>query len=283
MENEEEVKEVNLLDLLVVVAENLRLMILGAVFFGLLALGIAFLLPQSFISQAILAVPAPAQVATIMGSPAVLDPVIESLRLSEGLPTQVARDALARQVKATVGKDGLLRIEVTANSPSGAQSIANAIIDTWLKSTAAGGRDREDLKKKLVFANTSLDAVSKFMDRLTAENAADLTRPAVRGEIGTSIVAIGELRSRYQDQVLSIPRALQGLSREVVKQAPPLPTERAAPRKSLIALLAALGGGFLILVGAFIRLAWKNAAKDPLTADKQARLLAAIRFGARSH
>ena len=49
----EEENETSLLDLLVVVAENLKLLILGPFAVGLLALGIAFTLPQSYVSQAI--------------------------------------------------------------------------------------------------------------------------------------------------------------------------------------------------------------------------------------
>lgn len=59
MELDTEEKEVSLLDLLVVVAENLKLLIFGPVVVGLLALAIGYALPQSFTSQAILAMPTP--------------------------------------------------------------------------------------------------------------------------------------------------------------------------------------------------------------------------------
>jgi hypothetical protein len=75
-----------LFDLLLVVAENLKLLILGPLVVGLLALGIGYALPQSFTSQAILALPTPTptQAAAMLVSPLVLDPVIESLNLSKG-------------------------------------------------------------------------------------------------------------------------------------------------------------------------------------------------------
>ena len=274
--------EANLLDVLVVVAENLKLLFLGPLIVGLVAWGIVIWLPQSFTSEALLALPTPSastQAASMMVSPVVLDPVIDSQHLSEGRPVQVTREALAKRVKATLGKDGLLHLDVTVNSPTGAQSIANAIIDTWLKTTVPGKGDREDLEKRLVFAQASLNSVNRLLDRLTTESAGDLTRPAIRGELGTSIVAIGELRARYQDQVLSIPHALQGLSRDVVKQAPTLPTEPIAPKKTLVAVFAALGSGFFLLLWVFVRHAWKNAARDPRTASKQAQLLAALGLG----
>ena len=106
----EEENEISLLDLLIVVAENLKLLILGSFAAGLLALGIAFILPQSYVSQAILSLPTPtpAQAAAMMVSPIVLDRVAESLKLSKEQPIQVTRKTLANEIKATVGKDGLL-------------------------------------------------------------------------------------------------------------------------------------------------------------------------------
>lgn len=282
MEIDVDEKEINLFDLLLVVAENLKLLILGPLVAGLLALGFGYTLPKSFTSQAILALPTPtttpAQASAMMVSPLVLDPVIESLNLSKGQPIQVVRTGLASQIKAAVGKDGLLRLDVTANTPLEAQSIANAVIDTWLKSTRPGEQDRVDLEKRLAYAKVSLESVRRLLERLTAEGTTDLNKPLTRGEAGTSIVAVGELQARYLGEVLSIPRSLQGLSRDVVVQPPTLPTEPVAPKKSLIAVLAALGSGFALLLWVFMRQAWMSAKQDPAMAEKEAKLLATLGF-----
>lgn len=214
----------------------------------------------------------------MMVSPLVLDPVIQSLSLSAGHTIERARATLASQIKATVGKDGLLRLDTTANTPLEAQKIANAIIDTWLKSTVPGDKDRADLEVRLIQAKVSLESVRRLLDRLTGEDSAVLNKPLTLGGANTSIVAVGELQARYQADVLSIPRSLQGLARDVVMQPPTLSTEPVAPKKSLIAVLAALGSGFALLLWVFMRQAWKNAALDPETAEKQAKLRAAIGF-----
>lgn len=291
-----EENEVSLLDLLLVFAENLKLLILGPVVVGLLALAIGYALPQSFTSQAILALPTPTptststststlvsmptpvQAAAMMVSPLVLDPVVVSLNLAAGRSIAGARSKLANQIKAAVGKDGLLRLDVTASTSLEAQAIANAVIDTWLKSTAPGEQDRADLEKRLTYAKTSLASVSRLLDRLAAGGASILNKPLTLGDAGTSIVAVGELQARYLADVLAIPRALQGLSRDVVMQSPTLPTESVAPKKSLITILAAFGGGFALLLWVFMRQAWKNAAKAPETAEKMIRLRAALGF-----
>jgi hypothetical protein len=87
---------------------------------------------------------------------------------------------------------------------------------------------------------------------------------------------VGELQARYLGDVLSIPRALQGYSRDVVKQWPTLATERASPKKGRIAILSALGAGFALLLFVFMRQAWRSAAADPESARKQALLLSAL-------
>ncbi len=125
--------------------------------------------------------------------------------------------------------------------------------------------------------------MSRLLSRLTAESSVNLNKPLTRGEAGISIVAVGELQSRYLAEVLSISRTLQGLSRDVVSQPPTLPTEPSAPKKSLIAMLAAFGTGFGLLLWVFARQAWKNAGKNPEAAEKQAKLLAAIGLKARLH
>ena len=277
-ENEEE-NEASLLDLFVVIAENLKLLLLGPMLIGLLAFALGYALPQSFTSQAILSLPGSLQTGTqavaVMVSPLVLDPIIESLNLSGGRTMQDARMALAKQINASVGKDGLVRLDVTSNTPTSAQNIANAVIDTWLKSTVPGRQDRADLEKRLAYATASLKTVVGLLEGLTPDN---LGKALTRGDAGISIVAVGELQTRYLAEVLATTRALGGLSRDVVMQPPTMPTEPIAPKKGLIAVLAVLGSGVTLLLWVFMRQAWINAAQDPKAAEKQARLRATLGF-----
>jgi uncharacterized protein involved in exopolysaccharide biosynthesis len=264
----------DLLDLMVLIADNLRLLLLAPLLVGLGALGLSYLLDKSYTSEAILsfAAPAPAQAVTMMTSPLVLDPVIYSQNLSPGRSVEAARKELASKIKASVGKDGLVRLDVTANSPLVAQTLANAVIDAWLKTTQPAPQDRADLEKRLSYAQTSLASVRSLLTRLTAQGTVDLAKPLTRGESGLSLMAVSEMQSRYLTEVLSIPRTLQGLTRDVVLQPPTLPIEAVAPKKSLMALLAALGTGFALLLWVFVRQAWRGAAVNPLAADKQLHL-----------
>jgi uncharacterized protein involved in exopolysaccharide biosynthesis len=280
MKTEEEA--ISLMDLMIIMAENIKLLVIGPVLAGLVALGVGFVMEKSYTSEAILTftAPAPAQAVTMMTSPLVLDPVIRNLNLAlaQGLSPEAARKALAMQIKATVGKDGLVRLDATAKSPQEAQNLANAVIDAWLKTTSPMPQDRADLEKRLSYAQTSLASVRGLLARLTAEGTANLAKPLTRGEAGVSLIAVGELQARYLAEVLSIPRTLQGLTRDVVVQPPTLPIEAVAPKKSLMAILAALGTGFILLLWVFVRKAWTGASVDPLAADKQTRFRKALGF-----
>lgn len=293
MEVEVQEQEISLLDLLIIAAGEIKLLILGPLVVGLLALGVGYALPQTFISQAILALPTPisststststptqtpAQAAAMLVSPIVLDPVIESLKLSKGQSIQLARVEVANQIKATVGKDGLLRFDVNANTALEAQVLANAVIDSWLKSTLPDEQDRADLEQRLIYAKATLASLTRRQERLSAEGLSDLRKSLTKGDEGAGIVNVSDLQSRYLGEVLSIQRTLLGLSRNVVKQTPTLPTEPVSAKKGLIAILATLGSGFVLLLWVFMRSAWKNAAQDLGVAVKQARLRSALGF-----
>ena len=271
----EEENEISLLDLLIVVAENLKLLILGSFAAGLLALGIAFILPQSYVSQAILSLPTPtptpAQAATMMVSPIVLDRVVEFLK-----PIQVARKTLANEIKVTVGKDGLLRLDVSAPSAIQAQAIANAVIDSWLISTVPSEDDRADLEKRLSHAKLALDSTTRFVEHLTTKDSTSVNKPLMLDPGGTTIMAVGELQARYLSEVLSTSRSLKGLSRDIITQPPTLPTDHVSPKKGLFATLSALAAGFALLLWVFMHQAWRNTVLDPQTAPKLARLRAAL-------
>ena len=274
--------EVSLIDLLLVVAQNSKLLVMGPLLAGLIAFGVSYALPQSFVSQAILLLPTatatqpqtpvqamatqpqtPVQAMAVMASPIVLDPVIQSLGLAQDAPVEKVRNGLAEKVKAVVGKDGLLRLDVTAKTPQEAQTLANAILDAWLKSTVPGEQNRQDLEKRLVIAQNGFKSVTTLVDGLAADGVVSLSKPLTRGEGGTGLVAVGELQARYFADVLSISRALQGLSRDVVIQAPTLPVAPASTKKGLVAIMAALGAGLALLSYVFMRQAWKKAARTP--------------------
>ena len=294
MELDREENDFSLFDLLIVAAENLKLLVLGSLVAGLMALSVGFILPQTFTSQAVLAIPYPAstqtqtqaqaaaQAAAMMVSSVVLDSIIGASSLSPAQSRGAASRKLASQIKAVVGKDGLLRLDFTADTPASAQKLADAVIDAWLKSTLPSLQDRADLEVRLEYAKVSLESVRRLMDRIAVDGPASLTKPVTRGDLSASVVAFGELQARYLGDTLTIPRLLRGLTRDVVVQPPTLPTEATSPNKTSMAVLSALACGFALLLWVFVRQAWKTVAQDRQLLEKKSRLRKALGFKAQS-
>ena len=142
----------------------------------------------------------------MMISPIVLDRVAESLKLSKEQPIQVTRKTLASEIKATVGKDGLLRLDVSAPSAIQAQAIANAVIDSWLISTVPSEDDRADLEKRLSYVKLAFDLTTHFVEHFTPKDSTNLNNPLPLGQGGATIVAVMDLQARYLSEMLSISR-----------------------------------------------------------------------------
>ena len=144
--NLEDADEVGLLDLLILVAENIRLLLAGSLLAGMIAAGLAYLAPKSYVSQATLTLPMPTltpalghiyavakdqtplQAATLMTSPRVLDSVVRRLKLQEGRAPEQTLKELTHQVKVTLEQEGLLHLEVSATSPVQAAKLCTPTI-----------------------------------------------------------------------------------------------------------------------------------------------------------
>ncbi|MGH8676011.1 MAG: Wzz/FepE/Etk N-terminal domain-containing protein, partial [Burkholderiales bacterium] len=154
--------EISLLDLALVLAENLRLLIVVPLVAGVAALGIGFLIPPTYTATARILPPQQqqssaaalaAQLGALAGlaggiagikSPAdlyvallksrtVYDAMIERFKLKELYEvkfTEDARRALESAMKASAGaKDGMISIEVDDRDPKRAADMANAFVE----------------------------------------------------------------------------------------------------------------------------------------------------------
>ena len=277
--------QVGLLDLLAMLVENCKLLLLGPALAGLVAFAISFVIPQKFVTEAILLVPTPtansvqsaAQAAALMRSPLVLDQIIAALDLANGKSINIARREFDDNMKVTVGKDSLLRLELTGPSPARAQTLANAVIDTWIKTTKPNEQDRRDLETRLSYAKSSLEGVTALQARLS-KSADYLAQPLSRGEAGNALISVSEMQSRYLNEVLSTTRALQGISRDVVVQSPTLPDQPAYPNRAQITGLAVLSASFALLLWVPARRSWQVLAARPQSQDKLTRLRAALKL-----
>lgn len=153
--------EVSLLDLLQVVVDNLRLLVLGPLVCGLLALGYSFTIPPTYTAKTQFLPPQQQQSAAasmlaslgalgglagsatgikspadqyiaFMKSVSVQDALIERFNLVEKYEAKLktdARVALTGNVRIVSGKDGLISVELDNKDPKFAADLANAHVE----------------------------------------------------------------------------------------------------------------------------------------------------------
>jgi tyrosine-protein kinase Etk/Wzc len=153
--------EISLLDLLQVVVDNLRLLVLGPLVCGLAALGISFAITPTFTAKTQFLPPQQQQSAAasllaslgslgglagaasgikspsdqyiaFMKSLSVHDALIERFKLKEKYQSKLKADArlsLTGNVRIVSGKDGLISVEVDDKDPKFAADLANAHVD----------------------------------------------------------------------------------------------------------------------------------------------------------
>jgi len=161
--------EISLLDLLQVVAENARLLILGPLLVGLAALGAAFLVTPTFTATTRIVAPQQqqsgaaallAQLGTMAGaagavagirnpadmyvgllkSRTIADRMIDRFKLMDVYEKDYREDArkvLERNSSISAGKDGLITIEVDDHDPKRAAAMANAYVEELSSTTGS--------------------------------------------------------------------------------------------------------------------------------------------------
>jgi len=269
-------------DFLLPIAENIKLLILGPLVVGLLALGAAFFWPKIYTSQMhlTLAEQEAKAVEAIIRSPAVLDVVLGQYPTDLGV-TDLGREELSRRIRFSGAgpnpKPGIaiVKVEVDEKSPERAQAVANALIDAWLETTKPKPATKQELERKLKLTQDALADVSRIIARFTSETP-KLVMPNLQYDLAQPTSQLLRMRNDYVDAIASIELTLKGRSRDVVASSPTLPTRSTKPKKGVVAVLSTLAAGFVLLSWVLIRQAWRSAAQDPRAAARQARLKAAL-------
>ena len=269
--------EIDLLDLLVTVTENLKLLLLGPLLAGLLALGVSFQLPSKYESTAIINpqinTTNPNLVLAWSQAAVVLDPVREATQFKPELGPDLARLALRNSIKASIGKqDGLVTLTVTAETPELAQQIQKSLKDQIFKQSVPKGamlarlQDRQRAEGAALAAGRQLE--SDLADKIRAGIATDPVANAYAGVVSSNSAKLVLIQSMEAQ--------LQGLDVDAVVQPANLPLRPVSNKKAQIAVVTALATGFALLLFVFIRQAVRNAGTNPESAAKLARIRQAL-------
>lgn len=283
-----EENEVSLLDILVTLAENAKLLVIGPLLVGLIALGVGYMLPQTFESNSVLqaelgnnaglVISTAAATASLITSAAVLDPVVVKLGLNKDKSAEQARLRLREQVKVAVGRnDKLVTLTAAAATPQQAQAIGSAVLaQTYLESRPKGST-RARLEAQLAEAK----ARQKSAENAAATLLKRMEAPAASPVAGSADPASGyanllSTAASAQKLVGEIETLLEGLSEAQLVQAPTLPEKAVGPKKARLAVGAMLVAGFVLLLFVFIRQALRNSAADAEAAGKLERIRRAL-------
>lgn len=251
---------IDLFDVLLTIAENIWLLLLGPLVVGVMVYGITHLVPQKYESTATLR--AEADVASYMTTATVLDAALNNLGFLKDLSEDDAEEAridLQKRVSTQVGRnDKLVTLSVAARSADAAQRMATEILNQTFLGLKPKGTELQRLeaqKASLEQQITELQATSK-----TAQKLLDESSPTGNmGLLAESISSLSAAQIRMQENLLNVEKKMRGLTDEDVLQPPTLPKRPIAPKKGLTAALAAMAAGILLLVFVFLRQLWATS------------------------
>ena len=227
--------EISLLDLLQVVVENIKLLVLGPLAIGLTALGLAFVIPPTFTATTVIMPPQQQQsgaammlqsvgalgglagaatglknpndqFVSMMKSDFVADELITRFDLLKRYDVDYkvdARKKLEEKSNIKTGKDGLITIEVDDLDPVTAAQIANAYpeaLSKLLKRLAV----TESQQRRLFFEKQVQDTTDKLNAAQLALEASGVDISALKTNPEASIKATAELQALVTAQEVKL-------------------------------------------------------------------------------
>ena len=227
--------EISLLDLLQVLVDNLRLLVLGPLAIGLSALGITFAIPPTYTATTVIMPPQQQQsgaammlqslvalgvlagagwvfknphdqFVSMMKSDFVSDELVARFGLLQRYDVDYkvdARKKLLEYSKINTGKDGLITIEVDDRDPATAANIANAYVDA-LSKLLNRLAITESQQRRLFFEKQVEDTKQKLNAAQIALETSGVNVSALKTSPEASIKATAELQALVTAQEVKL-------------------------------------------------------------------------------
>ena len=227
--------EISLLDLLQVVVDNLRLLVLGPLVCGLAALGYSYTIPPTFTAKTQFLPPQQQQssaasmlaslgalgglagAATGLKSPAdqyisfmksvrVQDALIERFKLVEKYEAKLktdARMALTGSVRIASGKDGLISVEVDDKDPKFAADLANAHVDE-LSNLLARLAVTEAQQRRMFFEKQLQITKENFTKAELALKSSGINSSVLKTSPASAVEAVARLKAGISVQEVKL-------------------------------------------------------------------------------
>lgn len=257
-------EEINLLDLLQVIADDLRLLVLGPLAVGLLALGISFAVPPTFTASTQFLPPQQQQSAAaamlqslggalgglasaatgiknpndqfvaFLKSNAVQDALIGRFKLQQRYDEETKADtrkALEDASKISSGKDGLITVEVDDKDSVVAAQIANAYVEE-LGNLLGRLAVTEAQQRRVFFEKQLQQAKDGLIKAEQALQASGINSSALKSKPEVAVAAVAQLQAQIAAQEVKL-AAMRGYLTESAPDFRQAQTELAALRAQL--------------------------------------------------
>jgi hypothetical protein len=275
--------EIDLLDILVTVAESWKLLVVAPLIAGALTFVLATVVSENeYQSIAILKLDKDSDYPSTLKSADVIDPLLDPygyLKASKG-NIEVARKLIESDISFSTNRGGSsMTVSVLSSSPENAQSLNEKLTKSAIELNNPRGNQKDALNNAIQKHRETYDVAKDSIDRLVNSfSDRGLNEEAARSSLGSFYSVMQSERNR----MLELEKELIGKGDEVFLQRPTLPKEPAAKGRTLRALIVALGSGFLLLVFVFIRKVVRNASTNPESAAKLVQIRQAFGLSARS-
>lgn len=228
--------EVSLIDLLQVVADNLRLLVLAPLAAGLIALGVAFVIPPTFTAstsflppqqqqgaaaamlQSLGALGGLASAASGLKNPAdqyvafvksqsVQDALIDRFQLIDRYEAEYRQDArktLEDRSRISAGtKDGIITVEVDDEDPAFAAQLANAHVEE-LQKLLGRIAVTEAQQRRVFFEGEVAAAKTALVQAEQALKASGINSSAIKASPEAAVEALAELKAMVTAQEVKL-------------------------------------------------------------------------------
>lgn len=256
--------EISLLDLLQVVADNLRLLVLGPLAAGLIALGITFVIPPTYTATtkflppqqqqsgaaamlqslgalgglagaAVGGIKNPAdQYVAFMKSRTIQDALVDRFKLTERYEAKFRQDARAELgVNANIssGKDGLITIDVSDKEPKFSADLANAYVEE-LSRLLNGLALTEAQQRRLFFEQQLVNAKDNLIKAEHALKTSGVNSSALKASPQAAVEGLAKLQAAITSQEIKL-ASMRGYLTESAPDFKQAQTEMSALRGQL--------------------------------------------------
>lgn len=256
--------EISLLDLLQVIVDHLRLLVLGPLAVGVLALGISYLIPPTYTAktqflppqqqqssasallQSLGAMGGLASAATGLKNPAdqfvgflkstsIQDGLVERFKLQERYDKkykQEVRKELQENTKITAGKDGIISVEFDDRDPQFAADVANAYVDELRKLMGRLALSEAQLRR-VFFEGKLKEAKEGLAQADQALRATGINASTLKSSPTAAVEVVARVRAGIVAQEVKI-AAMRGYMTEAAPEVKQAMVELSALRAQLV-------------------------------------------------